>query len=196
MRFVISLVLVLSLTACNRPAEQTKTREVVGTAVTPDPRFHNVLDLRSLMPANRFGEYAHGERYRAAQDALNAGDVESAYNAFAARDRSSDGAREKRFDDALEVAFQQWSKTTPGSNFAERVQTYWLPELRALPNTPPSDATICRLRLSKLAELIQIGTEGKKVVFTARESSTVGRFNKELQSKQAVLLPRLQRQCG
>ena len=197
-RILLCLVFVLPLTACERRTETSTPRKVAGKAVSPasDPKFHNVLNLRSLMPAKRFGEYGVGERYRAAQDALNAGDVESAYNEFGERDRSLDGPREKRFDDALEIAFQRWSNTTPGSNYAERVQTYWLPDLRALSNTPPTDVTTCRVRLSKLQELIQIGVDGKGLVFTNRESSTVGRFRKELQSKQAVLLPTLQRQCG
>lgn len=203
MRLVlICSVSVYSLTSCDpsartpAPAEVAPDSNEVEVGRDSGRKVHNVLNLRNLLPAKRFGEYAVGERHRAAQDDLNAGDVETAYNAFAGRNRSLDGPREKRFDDALEVAFQEWSNTTPGSNFAERVETYWLPELKALPISPPANEATCRSRKVAIEELAQNVLDGEELTLTPAQARTLVRFRQQVRAKELILLPMLKRQCG
>lgn len=150
------------------------------------------LDFPHLKPADRFLEYGVGENHRAAQDALNAGDVAKAYNTFGERDRPLDGPREKRFGDVLETAFQQWSNSSPASDFAERIETYWLPEARSLPDTSPPDSDFEAL-LSKIDGLVSDLESGDGLELTPTQASQRSKLMGMLSAKQVKLFPKLRR---
>ncbi len=176
-------------------AKETAAQQNIRSAAVAAPTTpaKQAIDFPHLKPATRFSEYGIGDEHRTAQDALNAGDVGRAYNMFGERNRSLDGPREKRFDDVLETAFQQWSDTSPASDFAERVQTYWLPQLKALPTTPPADTDEYGKRLSAIQEFAQVVADAEGLTFSPAQLQLVARFRAALSAKQIALFPILRR---
>lgn len=195
---IIPLAAVLGVGACGGPTDSSNAGNQMNTApVVAAPSKPAPHRLKNWLPvANRFSDYGPNEVNRPAQDALNAGDVETAYNSFMDRDRSLDGDREKRFDDILEIAFQQYTHTTPGSDYVERVGTYWLPQLRKLPAKAPQDDAACRTVRRDLDELGQDISDAGRLTFTRKESKTVDRFKIAFRAKERLLRPSLDRQCG
>lgn len=186
--------------AAQSKAQQEKTEPASGLSSSSKSDSHSgqngALGLRWLPPAVRFTEYAPSDSNWNAQKALNAGDVETAYNSFGERDRSLDGPREKRFDDVLEIAYQQSTNTSPSSDYVERVKTYWLPEVRAMTATPSADPTTCVKQIISLEALREELDASEGLAFTPHQSAIVRTFKTQLSARQKALLPSLRARCG
>ena len=186
----LPLVMLHGCDAPGKPSQSSNTTLAASFAAPIQTGSNRIgkdrMNLGWLPPANRFSEYAGGDAFRPAQDALNGGDVETAYNSFMSRDQSLDSPREKRFADVLELAFQQQSRTTPASNYIERVQTYWLPQLKALPNVPLGDNEPCHKRANALKEFDYDVEDGQTLTFDRQQSKIAKAFKAELSKKRRV----------
>ena len=173
-------------------SSSSDTPEGVASQATADS---NPLGLAPLKTANRFDEYKTGDLLWPAQQALNAGNVGTAYNLFAARDQTKDGPRERRFDAAIEQALKQWDQDDPAADFADRIKTYWQPEAAALPQTAPEGEEYGKL-LTKINGLaINLG-DGENLTLNTRQREMRNQFEAMLSAKQSKLFPQLRRLYG
>ena len=124
---------------------------------------------------------------------MNAGDPTTAADLYFKRDRSADDARTVRFNAALDKAWHQQTGDDPAADFIDRVQTYWLPEVAALPNAAPADQEGWTKLLNAIDVLAGNAVEGEKLTFTPAQRAIANQFLRRLGAKQALLYPALRR---
>ena len=79
------------------------------------------------------------------------------------------------------------------ANWVERVQTYWLPQVRAIPTTAITDDDDFRKRQNDLNVLVQNFQDGDSLTLTKPQKATRDQFKAALAAKQARLFPALRR---
>ncbi|MEG3181821.1 hypothetical protein [Sphingomonas sp. LT1P40] len=133
-------------TAAERPGPGISSATAVSPSVTP------VMPSPSkLKAAQRFGEIPADHMLRPVQDALNAGDVDLSLRLLSERNALDDADRplKQRLIAAIQKASDEQIGRDPGVEYAERIDSYWLPQVRALPSTAPeSDEAFGKLRTS------------------------------------------------
>ncbi|WP_439491183.1 hypothetical protein [Blastomonas fulva] len=81
----------------------------------------------------------------------------------------------------------------PASAYAERIETYWLPEVRALPDAPPADDEAFGKLLTQIDGLVVNIEDGSDVELNPQQKRLRSQLMRELGSKQAGLLPAMRR---
>lgn len=81
----------------------------------------------------------------------------------------------------------------PASTYAERVETYWLPAARALPDAPPKDHPAFDKLLTQIDELAIDAADGSGLPLSPPQRALRSKFMTALSDKQAKLLPAMRR---
>lgn len=79
------------------------------------------------------------------------------------------------------------------SMYAERVETYWLPQARALPDAPPAESATFGTLLTQIDGLFIDAAEGSALSLTAAQQANRSKLMAVLSEKQAKLLPAMRR---
>lgn len=82
----------------------------------------------------------------------------------------------------------------PASTYAERVETYWLPAARALPDAPPKDDPAFGKLLTRIDEVAIDAADGSALPLSPRQRALRSKFMTALSDKQAKLLPAMRRE--
>lgn len=77
----------------------------------------------------------------------------------------------------------------PASAYAERIETYWLPEVRALPDTPPADDEAFGKLLTQIDGLVVNVEDGTDLGLSPQQKRQRSQLMQELGKKQVGLLP-------
>ena len=85
---------------------------------------------------------------------------------------------------------------SPGSAYAERVQTYWLPAVHALPDAAPEDEDAYKNLIVQLDGLLQDVADGAELELTPDEQAARHELVRALAKKQVVLFPSIRRRFG
>lgn len=81
----------------------------------------------------------------------------------------------------------------PASAYAERIETYWLPEVQALPDAPPADDEAFGKLLTQIDGLVVNVEDGANLELNTPQQKLRSQLIKELGRKQASLLPAMRR---
>ncbi|MDM7956006.1 hypothetical protein [Blastomonas sp.] len=81
----------------------------------------------------------------------------------------------------------------PASAYAERIETYWLPEVGALPDAPPADDEAFGKLLTQIDGLVVNVEDGADLELSPKQKLLRSQLMQELGSKQASLLPAMRR---
>ncbi|HEX8668016.1 MAG TPA: hypothetical protein VF727_06560 [Allosphingosinicella sp.] len=76
--------------------------------------------------------------------------------------------------------------------YSERVQTYWMPQVEALPSTPVADARLGEL-LSRMDALRSYVADGRRLSLTPAQRSMHSQFSGTLSAKQRLLFAAIRR---
>lgn len=82
------------------------------------------------------------------------------------------------------------------STYAGRIEAYWLPEVRALPDEPPSDGSDFGKLLTQIDGLVVNLGDGSKLLLSDRQLANWDRLAASVSAKQKVLLPAMRRRYG
>ncbi len=191
---VIGLVLLFIVTrSCSTSSGEKIASEEVSVAVPPVAPAA-VPSPSPLGPAQRFTEFGEGHPLRAAQDALNAGDIDGAIALMSGGGGrgSEDAGRKQRLWAAIQKASDTQLNRSPGADYVERVQTHWLPQVEALPSSPAAGAAVGDL-LSQMEALHSYVADGEKLNLTSAQRAVRSRFSSALSAKQRLLFPAIRR---
>lgn len=190
---LLVILVPLYLKSARDPVAPSSVVKTVWNTPPKSPTRPADVHLSNLKRADRFTEYAPGDKYRDAQEQLNDGDIGAAYNIFTARNALEDSERDKRFDAVLEIAFQEWSSSSQASDFVERIETYWRPDLNALPSAFPVTAAVGWELLNKLDEFSEKVADGERMNLTVAQHRQLASFARALSNRQLSLYPELRK---
>ena len=81
----------------------------------------------------------------------------------------------------------------PSSIYAERIESYWIPQARALPDIAPDDDPTFGKLLTQIEELVIDAADGSDLPLTPAQRAGRSKFMAILSEKQAKLLPAMRR---
>lgn len=81
----------------------------------------------------------------------------------------------------------------PAAVYVERVQTYWLPQVEALPDTAPTGGEAYGALLTQLEALRSYVADGKQLRLTPAQQAIHSEFSSALSAKQRKLFPSFRR---
>lgn len=172
------------------------TAKLGAPATNAERRSGGATEPTALLPpTRRFTEYPEGHRHRAAQDALNSGDVTQALVLFGGRNsiETPDGPRERRMLAAIQKASDEQIGRDPAAEFSELIETYWLPEVRAISSSEPiTNADMQRL-VGRFEEFGRILEDNSRLRLTSAQANMRRRFVSELAAKQRQVFPRMRK---
>lgn len=148
-----------------------------------------------LKAAPRFMEVPAGHMLRPVQDALNAGNIDGAFQLLADRNAvaENDQPMKARLMDALQRASDEQIGRDPGADYAERIDSYWLPQVRALPSIAPADPeAFGRVRTQLDGTLVAID-DGSRIILSKASAAKHQQLKTALAAKQRTLFPSMRK---
>lgn len=132
---------------------------------------------------------------RPVQDALNAGDIDLALKLLSDRNAvpAADQPMKERLIAAIQKASDQQISRDPAAEYAERIDTYWLPQVRELPSVAPDgDEAFDTLR-TQLAAIIANINEGLNLDLSGKSAAKYHELKAALADRQRVLFPSMRK---